>query len=76
MKRTFTTAVITLSLALLACTRPQPATTPADVKEAERSPERTTVTTTTPGEEQLQTEDQQDSEVTGYGEDPGEETQE
>jgi len=77
MKKTFAFLCITLSLACFACTRPQPATTPADVKEAERSSgPKVGPTSVTPGEDQLESDDQQDSKVTGYGEDPGEETQE
>ncbi len=80
MKKTFALFCIILPLAFFACTRPQtatsPAPTPADEKEVERNADRTTVTSTAPGEEQLESDDQQDSKVTGFGEDPGEETQE
>lgn len=76
MKTIIKFTFILLALVLVACTRPQPATTPTEGKDAERANQRTAVTSTTPGEEQLETEDMEDSKVTGFGEDPGEETQE
>jgi hypothetical protein len=66
--------VIGFALLALGCTTPRPATTPTaapeDQKLGEEKETRTTISDDTDGK----SEDQ--NRITGYGEDPGEETQE